>query len=96
MANSLQNRNLTILTAIGEEGIGKGILGEIMEDLHGKQNFIKVRDTVFKEKFNAPFENKTLVYVDEIKITTREALDRIKDVVNWQIEIEKRGRSSFS
>ena len=91
LALSLQGRNMTILTAIGEEGIGKGILGEIMEDLHGKGNFIKVRDTVFKEKFNAPFENRTLVYVDEIKITDRTSLDRIKDVVNWQIEIEKKG-----
>lgn len=96
LALALQRRNLTILTAIGEEGIGKGILGEIMEDLHGASNFVKVRDNVFKEKFNAPFENRTLVYVDEIKITSREALDRIKDVVNWQIEIEKKGEDPKS
>lgn len=96
LALSLQERNMTILTAIGEEGIGKGILGEIMEDIHGEGNFIKVRDTVFKEKFNAPFENRTLVYVDEIKITDRTSLDRIKDVVNWQIEIEKKGEDPKS
>lgn len=96
IANSLQGRNLTILTAIGEEGIGKGILGELLEDLHGKSNFVKVRDNVFKEKFNGPLENKTLVYVDEIKIESRESLDRIKDVVNWQIEIEKKGEDQIS
>lgn len=96
IATSLQGRNLTILTAIGEEGIGKGILGEILEDLHGKDNFVKVRDTVFKEKFNGPLQNKTLVYVDEIKLDSRESLDRIKDVVNWQIEIEKKGEDPRS
>lgn len=96
LALSLQGRNMTILTAIGEEGIGKGILGELMEDLHGAGNFIKVRDNVFKEKFNAPFENRSLVYVDEIKISDRTALDRIKDVVNWQIEIEKKGKDPQS
>lgn len=96
LALSLQGRNMTILTAIGEEGIGKGILGELMEDLHGTGNFIKVRDNVFKEKFNAPFENRSLVYVDEIKISDRTALDRIKDVVNWQIEIEKKGKDPKS
>lgn len=96
LAISLQGRNMTILTAIGEEGIGKGILGELMEDLHGVGNFIKVRDNVFKEKFNAPFENRSLVYVDEIKISDRTALDRIKDVVNWQIEIENKGKDPKS
>ncbi len=91
LATSLQGRNLTLLTAIGEQGIGKGTLGDIMEKLHGKTNFVKVRDQVFKDKFNAALKNKTLVYVDEIDLQTKESQDRIKDVVNSSVEIEQKG-----
>ena len=91
LANSLKDRNRTILTAIGGEGIGKGILSEIMQDLHGEENFVKVRDSVFKSKFNSQFEGRTLVYVDEVDLKSKEAIDRIKDVVNPFIEIEAKG-----
>lgn len=94
MANSLQSRNHTMLTAIGAQGIGKGTLGLILQKLHGDKNFAKVRDTVFKEKFNSRLKNKTLVYVDEIDLKTKESQDRIKDVVNAAIEVEGKGENA--
>jgi hypothetical protein len=92
LALSLQGRNLTFLAAIGEQGAGKGTLGEIMQGLHGARNFVKVRDGIFKDRFNGPLKNKTLVYVDEIDLKTKEAHDRIKDMVNEEIEIEEKGK----
>src|SRR6185437_15064174 len=82
----------TLLCTIGAQGIGKGVFGSILEALHGEANAVKVRDQVFKGQFNAPLANKTLVYVDEIALTTKEAHDRIKDVVNQKVEIESKGK----
>lgn len=96
ISTSLVGRNYTLLAAIGDQGIGKGTLGTILEKLHGRSNYIKVRDTVFKEKFNAPLENRTLVHVDEIDLKSKEAVDRIKDTVNDTIEIERKGVDSYS
>lgn len=91
LATSMTGRNLTLLTAIGEQGVGKGTLGQILESLHGRTNFAKVRDQIFKAHFNGPLANKTLVYVDEADLKTKEAQDRMKDVVNPFIEIERKG-----
>lgn len=96
LALSLQGRNLTFLTAIGEQGAGKGTLGEILEGLHGPSNFVKVRDSIFKERFNAPLKNKTLVYVDEVDLKTKESRDRVKDMANDMIEVEEKGLDARS
>jgi hypothetical protein len=91
MARSLKERNHTILTAIGEQGIGKGILAMILNELHGESNFSFTTDVIFKEKFNAQMLNKTLVYVDEVDIKTKESHDRVKAVVNDVIQVEAKG-----
>ncbi len=91
LATALKARNYTILTAIGDYGIGKGRLGDIMQALVGPTNFTRVRDTVFKKQFNAPLKNKQIVYVDEIDIHKNEEADRVKDVVNSSLEIEAKG-----
>ncbi|MCB0390553.1 MAG: hypothetical protein KDD58_04650 [Bdellovibrionales bacterium] len=93
LAKMVTGRNLTILTTIGEQGIGKGILGEIMQALVGDTNYIKCRDTVLKTKFNGHIEGKRLVYIDELDIKHNKAAhDRIKDLVNPQIELEQKGK----
>lgn len=91
LANSLQSRNYTFLVAIGEQGIGKGTLGEIMSGLHGIENFYRGRDEVFKNRFNSQLANKTLFYADEVYLDTKTSEDRIKDVVNERLEIERKG-----
>lgn len=86
-------RNFTILTTIGTQGVGKGILGEIMEKLVGETNFNKCRDTVLKTKFNGHVEGKRLVYIDEVDIKSNKgAHDRIKDLVNPKLELERKGK----
>lgn len=94
LSNSLRGRNFTILTAIGEPGIGKGVLGEIMSGLVGQSNFSRVRDSIFKKQFNGPLRFKQIIYVDEVAITTNEEADRVKDVVNERLEIERKGKDA--
>jgi hypothetical protein len=94
MAYSLKARNFTILTAIGSQGVGKGILAEIFKHLHGEHNYCQPKDDVFKERFNSPLKDKTLVNVDEIALKTKEDHDRLKAVVNDWIAIEEKGRDA--
>jgi hypothetical protein len=97
LANSLQSRNRTILVAIGEQGIGKGVLGDIMRELHGEKNYAKTNDGVFKERFNGPLLFKTLVHIDEIKIGNNDvAYNRLKDVVNDTIQIEEKCKNQIT
>ena len=91
MAHSLRARNFTILTAIGNQGVGKGILAEIFRHLHGASNYSQPKDDVFKERFNSPLKDKTLINVDEISLKTKEEHDRLKAVVNDWIAIEEKG-----
>lgn len=91
MAQSLRGRNFTILCALGIQGAGKGVLSEILAALHGQANFCETSDIIFKKEFNSAIRNKTLVYVDEIALTTKEECDKLKTVVNPHIVIEAKG-----
>ena len=104
MANSLKARNQCILTAIGNQGTGKGVLGEIMRRLwcsdaefNGKymsQNFDSKKGSDFKKEFNGFLENKKVFYIDEIIINNVDQEDRVKVLVNDFIDIEKKGEDS--
>lgn len=91
LANGLKRKNYCILTTIGKQGIGKGVLGNIMKGIYGDPNYYEGGDRMFKGTFNSQIENKRLVYCDEITIKEREDEDRLKLVVNDYIEIEKKG-----
>jgi hypothetical protein len=94
LATAMQSRNYTILCAIGDQGVGKGILGSIMEKLVGEANFVRTRDEIFKNKFNGQLKNKVLVYIDEVKLKTIEDHNRLKDIVNDKIEVEAKGQDA--
>lgn len=90
LATAIRGRNLTMLVAIGDEGGGKGVFGRIMQKLFGA-NYVRVRDTVLKNKFNKPLQNKRMVYFDEVTLTTDEHHNALKNLVNDEIEIEAKG-----
>lgn len=96
IATAIKSRNLTILTTIGDEGVGKGTLGYLLCDIFGVSNYVKVRSDVFKDKFNSQFENKRLVFVDELGLNSPAEYNRFKDVVNDDIELEKKGKDAKS
>lgn len=91
LANAVQERNYCILATIGAQGIGKGVLGEIMRVLFGRTNFYQGSDRMFSGQFNSQIADKKLVYCDEISIKNVKEEDRLKMVVNDFIEIEKKG-----
>jgi len=68
LATAIKSRNYTILTTIGNQGIGKGVLGEIMRELLGPKNFYKTECRLLTKDFNKQILNKKLVYIDELKI----------------------------
>lgn len=91
LANGLRRKNYCILATIGKQGIGKGVLGEIMRLLFGRENYYAGSDRMFKGTFNSQIANRRLVYCDEIFIREKEDEDKLKLVVNDNIEIEKKG-----
>jgi hypothetical protein len=91
MANAIRSRNYCILATIGNQGVGKGVLGEIMRKLFGEENSYVGTDRMIKSNFNPQMLNKKFVYIDEVAIRNKQDEDRIKVVVNDYIEIEKKG-----
>lgn len=91
LAMAVKKRNYTVLTAIGNEGTGKGTLGKVMRQLFGGSNYAEVRDEIFKNKFNAQLKDKRLVFIDEVKLRTPEETNRLNAIVNPIIEVERKG-----
>ena len=94
LANSIQDRNFCVLTAIGAPGIGKGVLGNIMLGLVGLSNFTKTDNKLISKDFNAQIRNKRLVFCDEINIKKTNHMNKFKDLVNDNIEIEGKGKDA--
>lgn len=91
LANSLRARNYCILATIGNQGIGKGVLGEIMKGLHGKSNYVLTGKRAISKEFNGQIAYKRLVYLDEVKVTTIDQENTLKGWVNDFLEVEFKG-----
>lgn len=94
LANSIQRRNYCILTTIGQSGIGKGTLGEIMKGLVNSENFGETGNRILAERFNAQIKNKRIVYIDEVSIKSQKEEERLKALVNNAIEVEAKGKDA--
>jgi len=58
LATSIKSRNYCILATIGNQGIGKGVLGTIMEKLVGVHNYTLTDNRLITKEFNAQILNK--------------------------------------
>lgn len=94
LATAVQGRNRTVLTMLGNEGVGKGTLADLMRNVFGNTNFNKVRASFFKGRFNSAIENKRLVLLDELKLSTPEEYALFRDLVNDEVEVEAKGIDS--
>lgn len=94
LAHSIRDRNITCLCAIGNKGIGKQLFGDVLAALHGEQNYKHIRGGTIDNKFNAHLKNRTLTYLDECEIKTKEQEEAFKMLVNKRIEIEAKGFDS--
>ena len=95
MANSIKRKNLTFLVLAGSKGIGKGLLGTILENIHGEHNYVGVRDEILKGRFNGQIADKTLIHIDEMNIKYKNEVDKLKALVNDKIEIEAKGKDAI-
>ena len=94
LANALRDRNYCVLTAIGNQGIGKGVLGEIMRLLVGEKNLHTSDTRLITKDFNKQFKNKRIVFCDEIQILKVEHVNKFKALINDMIEIEGKGENA--
>lgn len=92
ISNSLHRKNLTFLIVIGEKGIGKGLLYEILSRLHLKENSMKIDNDTFESRFNGELKGKTLVFADEISIKDDKQMSKLKMYVNEEMAIEDKGK----
>jgi hypothetical protein len=91
VANAIKKRNYTILTTIGNQGIGKGVLGDIIKMLVGDANFSLTDNKLVQKDFNAQLKNKRIIYLDEILIKTSSELNKFKSLINDTVEVEAKG-----
>lgn len=94
LANALQRRNFCILTTIGNQGVGKGTLGEIMRALVGDDNYAETGNRILEERFNSQIQNKRIVYCDEVSVKSVKEEERLKALVNNALEIEAKGKDA--
>lgn len=97
-AQSLRAKNFTVLAAIGVEGAGKGLLFDILGEVHGfdkknpaEGNFGIISGTKLGERFNGGMSGKTLVHFDEVKLVNKQEQNNFKMLINATIEVEKKG-----
>ena len=81
-------RNFCILTTIGQQGVGKGILGEIMMNLVDIDNFSGTSQKAISGTFNKQLLYKLIVYINEIEVKTISDENRLKGYIDETVEIE--------
>lgn len=81
-------RNFCILTTIGQQGVGKGILGEIMMNLVNIENFSGTSQKAISGTFNKQLLYKLVVYINEIEVKTISDENRLKGYIDETVEIE--------
>lgn len=96
LSMALTDRNLTYLCTIAAEGIGKGRLYDLMKALFNETNCVKVFIEQLDSQFNGYLEGKKIVYLDEVLVNNSKKEDKIKEMVNPTIMIEKKGKDSYT
>lgn len=93
----ITTRNATVLCLIGARGTGKGIiLKDIARALTGEEHFAIAKEEVLTEKFNEVFNNRRLVFFDEVDIQGDKELAKFKALCNDTISMEKKGADSVT
>jgi len=96
LATALRKRNGSYLCILSKtQGTGKGVLGEMCRTIFGDGNMRKVRGDTLNNRFNAAFLGRQFIMFDEFDFKNKETLDRAKDLVNAELEIEKKGVDAF-
>jgi len=93
LKNALLYRSETYLVLNGAKGAGKGLFVELCRNLVGKENFGKAPKSLLTKEFNTVLEDKRLIFMDELRID-KPAYNRLKDLINEDHNIEKKGKDA--
>lgn len=95
IAFSLRGKNIATLALVGtNRGIGKNVLGTIIQELHGKDNSEIAKQSLLTKEFNQHLESKTFIQMDEVSINKDSELEAIKAYTNTTINYEGKGKDS--
>jgi hypothetical protein len=93
--HSLVGRCETVLCLIGARATGKGLVANnICESLHGRPYFQIAKQEILTDKFNNEFNNKRLIFFDEVDISGEREVAKFKAFANDKIALEKKGVDS--
>lgn len=93
----ITGKNSTMLCLIGARGTGKGVvIKDIGRALVGTTNTEIVGQSILRDKFNAAFDSKRLIFFDEVDLDEEGDIARIKAFCNDVIAIEKKGKDSYT
>lgn len=84
----------TYLVLVGAGGIGKNLLADSLEVVHGKSNFTKAQPSALNSNFNGHLSNNTMIYYDECNFSAdrdNKKKNRLKEWANDTLSIEKKG-----
>ena len=93
---ALVSKNGTALCLVGDRGTGKSTFMEILRELIGTGYTELASEAVLTDKFNGQLHNKRLVYFEEVKLTEKKFIDKVKAWCNDNLAIEKKGSDSFT
>ncbi len=94
LASAVQrnNRAYSYYTMLGAQGIGKGVLFDIVKVLVGPQNAVKIESSKLSEsRFNDSRKHKKVIFFDELTVSNKVEEGIMKDYVNDEIGIESKG-----
>ena len=91
--HAIFSRAATALILVGQKGTGKNILVEtILRPLVGSKYHKKTNKQTLEEKFNSPYKMSRIVLFDEVPLNDDVKIDNIKNLLNGQIGLEKKGQ----
>jgi hypothetical protein len=85
-------KNKTYLTAIGAQGVGKGVLSKILMALHGDSNSLDTTFSAIADRFNGSFADKVFIFLDEVIHATDEQMNFLKRQENDKHQVERKGK----
>lgn len=90
LSATLNQKVLTFLCLIGNEGIGKNTLSKILRLLHLDHQAAEIDNATFAKDWNDYMMCKTFVCFDEITLKNKDDDSKLKSLVNDRINIRKK------
>lgn len=92
---SIIDRNETYLVLNGAKGLGKNVLVEsILMPLVGESNFKVAPESLLNGNFNAVLRNSRAIFMDEVKMDSKEQRQKLKRYINTNQTIENKGKDA--